>query len=851
MNARHRLRRSACAGFAIVVAHGAVAQEPRFDTEAFDYTTAVNFDAAITGDIDADGRTDLILRQAFGYGYWVYRGAVIGGFEAPVQHFPGVSGTEIPLAVDDIDDDGFPDVVAAGTAIKFYRGAPGGVLLPGVSAGTMPHGITKDVEYADLDGDGREDILHGGVIAAKGVTIVLRGATGFQSPKPTTLPGEVVSFETGDWDADGDLDLAIVTTLYEQKLRIALGDGVGNLTAAYAVDLPVSGGALSVADLNEDGFADVALPLTSMNATRVYFGAATGFGPSFSVPTLHEPRSAFLSDFTGDGSVDLAVGFDWWDGGEVIELRRGNGAGALAAAERISVGSSTTNQVAARVDSDAAIDIVVTSSLALVSGDGAGGFGGRIFDDGTIPMVHRQFAFDWTGDGRDDVLQLSSDIETQTVGGHAFRAGLPGGAFGPVIEHSLALAPTGDAAMADLNGDGAMDVVSTRPLDNRYTVLRSLGGASFAATTQPPVSPFFFEWVELADVTGDGAVDLLGTGGSAFSVGIGDGTGGFGPQSIQPNQAVADLRAGDFDLDGDLDLAIAAGGFTILENTGGGSFVARPTQFAGSNGGILAVDGDLDGRLDLLRNALDTASYLDVVAFYRNLGSWSFTETQTASVYSDAQAPIAADFDFDGAPEFVFGAGGFDASNGAIIFGLDANGTLEMRRRVIGPPGGWPLAIDVDSDLRRDLVLSAPRGLYVLRQRPTSSCPGQSQIGGTPCIGTGGFAPWLSVGGCPVGGDTVVIALEQVLGGAAVRMIAAPATGGLSSGACAYSLNSVATFVSSFVLEGIGAGSGSLVLPVELPASVSGFVVDLQFAVADPASANGIAWTHAIRISIG
>ncbi|HWN99101.1 MAG TPA: VCBS repeat-containing protein, partial [Blastocatellia bacterium] len=148
---------------------------------------------------------------------------------------------------------------------------------------------------------------------------------------------------------------------------------------------------------------------------------------------------------------------------------------------------------------------------------------------------------------------------------------------------------------------------------NTVSILAGTGTGSFGAKTDfgtgsLPVS------VAVGDFNGDGELDLavanLGsvfvndTGAGTVSILLGAGTGSFGAKTdLGTGSRQSSVAVGDFNGDGNLDLAVAnsySTAVSILLGTGTGSFGAKTDFGTGFSAGRVAVgDFNGDGKLDL------------------------------------------------------------------------------------------------------------------------------------------------------------------------------------------------------------------------------------------------------------
>lgn len=314
------------------------------------------------------------------------------------------------------------------------------------------------------------------------------------------------------------------------------------------------------------------------------------------------------AELTGDGRPDLAVAGE----GRVLILT-GDGDGGFRRAGEYEAGEDPTGLAASDLDSDGDLDLAVanheTDYLTLLLNDGGGAFGPAQASPVRIevtPHPHTVAAGDLDRDGRTELL-----VDHRSAGGLLTLYGNDQGDFEPGEVVVLGGDPYRDVVVADLDGDGVLDLATP----NERTVGFRLGrlGGGFGELRELDASRVAPYGLAAGDVNGDGVPDLAassGEGGEGAVVLLGDGSGSFRPAPGSPYAAARGFSALDVaDLDGDGrdDLAVTswdAGEVAILygrdvDGGDGRAPVVRRVELGEGPWSVSAADFDADGRDDL------------------------------------------------------------------------------------------------------------------------------------------------------------------------------------------------------------------------------------------------------------
>jgi hypothetical protein len=341
------------------------------------------------------------------------------------------------VALADFNGDGKLDIVTANE-----QGGDASVLLGDGNGGfspapgsPFPAGHSpNDIAVGDFNRDGRLDLAFANHETQHLTVLLGDGRGGFapapHSPFPVAVRPHPHGIATGDFNGDGNLDL-VTDSWAEDRLELLFGDGKGSFTTpgAYVAVGKHPYQRVRVADLNDDGKADIVSPNLEGDNVTVLLGDGKGAfrqPPGSPFPCGDSPFNVAIGDVNGDGIPDLAI---------------------------INSPSSTADRSG-------------QDGLTLLIGDGRGGFRpapGSPFVTARRPNMVA--LGDVNGDGVADVVVSNPDSDTITIflmsrnGSVAARSTLA------VPGHPKGL------AIRDLNGDGKADIVVANSATNTVTVI--------------------------------------------------------------------------------------------------------------------------------------------------------------------------------------------------------------------------------------------------------------------------------------------------------------------------------------------------------------------------------------------
>lgn len=382
-------------------------------------------------------------------------------------------------------------------------------------------------------------------------------------------------------------DIAVASTATITVTNPAPGGGLSNW-AYFEVTNPVSNVTLAgiqlpnlnffapiVVDLNHDGKADLILHGQFPDGVHPYVALGNGDG-TFQAPVqiqnaLIETPPVALGDFNGDGNLDVAL-------------------------------VTCCN---------------VPSTISILLGNGDGTFQSPLLFGSQGSFIYRSVVVgDFNQDGNLDIV---TNYTNGSNAGNALFLGNGDGTFQVPINSSPQSPQCVASQAADLNADGKLDLFGSFGTNGASTFFVQLGNGdgSFQSCLQTP-GPFFLTSVALADINGDGIVDIIDLTEDmepsfytiATGVLLGNGDGTFTGAGTGGADGFPAFPPADFNGDGKLDFLVSAGvrfppadDLSLVPGNGDGTF-GNAVAIATSTGLFLnpLTQGDFngDGTQDLL-----------------------------------------------------------------------------------------------------------------------------------------------------------------------------------------------------------------------------------------------------------
>ena len=292
---------------------------------------------------------------------------------------------------------------------------------------------------------------------------------------------DAIAVVAGDWDGDGDLDLAVANFGADQ-VSILMNDGTGNFSVSSTIALQVGATALVAGDWDGDGDLDLAVANFGANNVTILKNDGTGVF-TFTVADritagVLGPKALAAGDWDGDGDLDLAVAnFS----SNSVTILKNDGTGVFTFFRTLSGFDGVSALASGDWDDDGDLDLAVanfgSNTVAILENDGTGVFSTGSTVSGMVG-ARALIAGDWDNDGDLDLAVGNSGANTVVI--------LKNDGSGTLTSRRRAPSPARRTSERLLQGTGMATATATWTWrwpdfsSNNVTILRNNGSGSFS-----------------------------------------------------------------------------------------------------------------------------------------------------------------------------------------------------------------------------------------------------------------------------------------------------------------------------------------------------------------------------------
>ncbi|KNC48081.1 uncharacterized protein AMSG_11800 [Thecamonas trahens ATCC 50062] len=625
-----------------------------------------------------------------------------------------------------------------------------------LASGSQPHGVVAAV----LDsGTPFLDVAYIDFGVGSVMVMTRTGGGGWNVPASIdSTRTQPRTSAVGDVDGDGSPDL-IVTFAAAGSNAIVLYRNIGwdatfpvsGLLQSYAVPVGGDPDGVAIGDINGDSLVDVVFSLAIADVIGAFMGtgpgtlAAAPIDLTSALPAApSQPSQVSIVDVDVDGINDV-VYVEAFGDRVIVMAGRPDIASTLATSVAVvdSAADTPFSFDVGDVDADSLPDIVVAlfaeDKIALYVNLGDLAFSSRITLASEMDAPLTVAIADLNNDGAVDVVFCAtfSDVVRWIPGNGA------GGFTAAPQRIDDALSGARNVIVHDFDSDGALDVMAAA----------FFGGEVKLYTFDPSLSPFPYgrrlisntangaRGVDAADFDGDGATDVVSA--SSFDNSIvvyyGDGTGYHLGNEVSVSgvaDGVESVVAADYDGDGWTDIASASSGSGAIEwwrNIGKRNWAPSPMAIGTCDGAMKMSGGDFnnDGLPDLVAGCADAPSPSISAYINGDDGStWTVQVVYSTPLIITNMDTAVGDIDDDGFVDVLFVA----SSVRLVGWASNAGGTGFLPPTTIDTLAiGFTIAAalcDVDDDGDLDVISAVANGGGSAISLYTQTAPGT--ISSTP-----------------------------------------------------------------------------------------------------------------------
>ena len=334
----------------------------------------------VAADFNEDGKADLVIAANIrmyvflGHGDGTFAPASTSPISVPSPPYDNFASPYIgPLAVGDFNHSGHQGLAIGeinNEAAVILLGNGDGSFVPSSASFANALGMPiVAIDAADFNADGNLDIAIANQLSGQSPVELGYGTGAFNAAGVLYTGGFSVGAAVGDFNADRKLDVVVASSGVQANssqgsgVTVSVGNGDGTFTLASGSPSAVGNSlsAIVTADFDGDGKLDLAVTDSAGNAVLILPGKGDGtFGMPTTIPVGNQPDAIVAGDFNNDGKLDLAVA-NYADGTITLLLGNGDGTFTQAAGSPYAVGQGPYQIAAADFNGDGKLDLAVAN----------------------------------------------------------------------------------------------------------------------------------------------------------------------------------------------------------------------------------------------------------------------------------------------------------------------------------------------------------------------------------------------------------------------------------------------------------------------------------------------------------